>query len=356
MLLSITSLFSCFANTLRVLTFENLFFFRSADAAFYAEPSSITLTVTGRSVNVVAPGSSLALGHTTDRIFVSVQDLPVNDVTVSIVPTSAAAQAAFQFQPSAQLAFGPASPYVRSFVVQAQLLGTFTYNVILSGTDAAWYTISGPSQVQLTGALRAAPTIALPVVAEIIPGVLQGPFTITVIDAPDAGLTITPSAGDWTFTPATVSIEAGKKQAVFQGIYRPEQINTQVENAQTQIFYTLGGADVNKYSLPASSKFLVSASVTKRVITITPQTVVANTFAAGVSTAVRITLAAPPPTDVTLTLWSAGFNIVPAQVSFAAGAVGATVTVTSAINPSTYYLLTPSDPLHGPQPVKVLCV
>jgi len=307
-----------------------------ADASFYSEPAAIGVTVNPRLVTLGPIATAATLSNQTDRAYFFLQDLPQNDLSVTLVPTSPAAAAAFSFTP-ASVSFGPATPYSRSFVARALALGTYTYNIQLAGTDAAWYTPS-QSQITFTCNLRDSPAISMTSIPNLIPGLLQGPYTITLNDAPDQDLTVTPRAGDWAFTPATgVVFAAGQQQAVFYATYTPEFTNTHGEDAKTEIFFTLSGSDAWKYVVPGSLVFLSSGNdVPKRALHFEFATDEAKEFVVGVPTAVRAYLDGPATADITFGMKSAGFTL-PDSITIPAGQLSAWFTVTATAAPTQWF-------------------
>jgi len=305
-----------------------------ADAAFYGEPAAISVQVQPRLVTVSTVTTTVTLSNQTDRTYFYLRDLPLNDLTVSLVPTSNAAAAAFVFTPSS-MAFGPATPYSRSFVAQAFALGTYTYNIQLGGTDAVLYTPS-QSQVTFTGTLRSKPVITMTTTPSLIPGLLQGPYTIDVSDAPDQDLTVTPRAGDWTFTPTAVAFAAGQRQALFWATYSPEFVNTHIEDAKTEIFFTLSGSDSWKYVVPGPVFLSNIVTVTKRVLNFDFTTNENGIFVLGVPTVVRAFLDGPAPADITFGMKSAGFTL-PDTITISAGQLSSWFTVTATSIPTQFF-------------------
>jgi hypothetical protein len=111
-----------------------------------------------------------------------------------------------------------------------------------------------------------------------------------------------------------------------------------VEDAKTEIFFTLSGNDAWKYQQPPQVSFFTpTGDVTKRRFSLQFATNENTEFVVGVPTVVRAFIDGPAPADVSVSMTSAGFTFSPAQIDIAAGQLSAWFTVTATAAPTQWF-------------------
>jgi len=316
----------------RTMTFE----LSGPDAVFYARPADVTVNVAARTVTLSAP-AAIQIGDISNDFFFTVPQLPINGITLTpmsgnnpVGPTDAV-----RFIPGS-VSFGAGSAYVQTFSVVGSVLGTFTYTFVISGPDAAWYNFATPASAVVTVSvgMRQAPAIDLPTSPNsgIIPGMPVGPFTAKLSIAPDADLTISPTAPDWTFVPASLTFAAGQRFASFIGTWNPVNINSRTETGQTEIFYRVTGTDSWKYNYLAPTLYTANTITKRSFVITTPQPMIFGTTHHG-SIAINTDSSTVTPRDVTVTPSSTGITFNPATWTMTATTRTVYFTYTTNVNP-----------------------
>jgi len=280
----------------------------SADAQFYSQtdPNPLlsavsvltTVTVVKRTVDVVSLPTTLTIGSSSVG-YVRVNQPVVRDLTVNLtaVVTGSTASSGVVISPST-FTFTPTSANSFAFTVTGQLLGDYQVAAQLSGSDVDIFDLSDADSnwQTITVTKRTAITFSngdLTAESGLAAGVRYGPVTATLSSVLLSGesITVTPWAGDFVFTPTSITLGAGQSQAVFSFV-APSIPGT----ANTRIFWSVTGPDAWKYDV--ATGISQDYSVAARTVSVTLQGSAA--VVPGVAHEGFVTIPLPATADLTI--------------------------------------------------------